>query len=168
MFWNNGASKSKIKNNQHGFSLIEILMAVGIFATAAGGILVGVNASLSTQARDEHLLQATWLAQNKMIEIESKIEVEREKGKFPDDQEENGTFEEPHDDIEWKAVMRKVEIPIGGEAMALAGPMKAVMQQVQKDINENLRELKLTVSWIDAEDDKPRQIVLTTHLVNFK
>ena len=46
--------------------------------------------------------------------------------------------------------------------------MTSVMKTVIKDISKAVRELKLTVMWLDREDEKEKEIVVTTHIVNLQ
>lgn len=149
---------------EHGFSLLEILIALGILAASLSILMTGVWTSLKFQTRDEELLMAVALAGNKMAEVELELEQEMERGKFPDDLTKEGEFEAPDDLYQWSYMIRKVEIPMmpqEGENQILQGVIKTVL----KDISKAVRELKLRVFWQDTEDDVEREIILTTHIV---
>lgn len=163
---------------QRGFSLIEILIALGILASAIATIMGGVGTAMSMQSRDEKMLQAVWLANNRMTELQAEIQADIEKKKFPDEKEESGQFDAPMDLFSWKYAIVKVEIPLAGslgdaaaggdgEGSAEAGgAVRAILQKILKDISKAVRELKLSVTWIDDEDGKEKSIDITTHIVN--
>ncbi|MBF0106451.1 MAG: type II secretion system protein [Deltaproteobacteria bacterium] len=167
-----------IKNN-FGFSLIEILIAVGILAGAIAAVMPVVSMSSLLSVEDEKLLQAVTLANNKMADIEKEILNDMERGKFPDEMSESGSFEQPFDDYSWEYTVKKVEIPIsevsgaaggeGGEGADTTAAYANVMQVVSKEMSKAVREISLVVSWQDAkESDKPLTFSLTTHMVNIK
>lgn len=153
--------------NNRGFSLLEILIALGVLASSLSILMTGVWSSLKFQTRDEELLRAVFLANNRMAEIELELETDMEKNKFPDEQEKNGEFERPDDHYKWSYKIRKVEIPMmpqEGQNQILQGVIKTVL----KDISKAVREVKLRVFWQDEEDDVEREIVVTTHVVKLQ
>lgn len=155
------------RNNDHGFSLLEILIALGVLASSLSILMTGVWTSLKFQTRDEELLQAVFLANNRMAEVELEIEADMEKNKFPDELKKDGEFDSPNDHYKWSYKIRKVEIPMmpqEGENQILQGVIKAVL----KDISKAVREVKLRVFWQDEEDDVEREIVVTTHVVKLQ
>lgn len=181
--------------NAKGFSLIELLLAVGILAGAIVGILGGVGTSFVEQVRNEERLKAVWLANNKMTEVQSEILAGIEKGVFPENDEKEGAFDDPNDNYKWSYSVKKVEVPIdfnalGGsatdgadatastteaatasaEASAAQGmsQISGLLQLVVKDVSKALREVKVTVTWSDSETDEEQTISLTTHMVNMK
>lgn len=153
--------------SQKGFSLIEILIAVGILASAVVVIVGGVTKALSIQVSDEERLQAVTLANNKMVELTHQIDTDLQMGKFPDDEEKNDVFAEPFQSYEWRYTIKKVEIPLAsssGENAMIQGTMKNIVTELSKAV----REIKLTVSWNSKSDDLKKEVVLTTHVVNLK
>lgn len=160
---------SKVRQSNAGFSMLEILIAVAILSTGFVTLLGAQSSSFLSSERAERLTTATFLARQRMVEIEIELEKDLEKGKFPrQDVEKKGVFDEPFDDFRWKYTVSKVEIPVvdtGGEGTsALVGSyMKTVMDEISKAV----REVKLTVYWGDKdrpEADQP-QFDVTTHIV---
>jgi len=164
-------SKKKMKvrmlKNEKGFSLLEILISLGILASSLTIIMTGVWTTLKFQTKDEELLQAIFLANNKMVEIEAQLETDMTKNKFPQEEEETGEFPEPFENYKWAYAIKKVEIPMTGQE-GQSQVMTSVMKTVIKDISKAVRELKLTVMWLDREDEKEKEIVVTTHIVNLQ
>lgn len=164
--------KNRLKNfssrhDNRGFSLLEILIALGVLASSLSILMTGVWSSLKFQTRDEEMLRAVHLANNKMAEVELEIEQGMERGLFPDNTSKEGEFEAPFDNYKWSYDTRKVEIPMmqqEGQNQMLQGVIKTVL----KDISKLVRELKLRVYWQDEEDDVEREIVVTTHIVKLQ
>ena len=180
--------------NPAGFSLIELLLAVGILAGAVVGLLGAVGNSYVEQVRNEDRLKAVWLANNKIALLQAEIEANMEKGVYPENDEKAGNFDEPDDDYKWTYSVKKVEIPIdfsalgggsqGADATASAAEaatasaeasaaqglsqVSGLLQLVIKDASKALREVKVTVSWTDSESDEEHTVSLTTHMVNMK
>ena len=151
--------------NSHGFSLIEILIALGILAGAMMTTAVAVYSAMDHQTQNEERLQAILLANNKMVEVEAQIEADMEKKKFPQEKEEDGEFEPPFENYKWTYAIKKVEIPLSGQQGNENAAARGIMQTIMKDLSKAVRELKVTVSWVDAETEKDKEIILTTHIV---
>lgn len=152
--------------SQAGFSLLEILIAAGLFASAAVVVMSGVIFSSNLKVRDQNLLEASFLANNKMVEIESDIYENMARGVFPEEEDQKGTFEgDQYKKYSWAYSIKRVEIPFqgGDETNAIA---LSVMKKVLEDISKAVRELSVTVTWVeDDEKEEPETIVLTTHIV---
>lgn len=162
-----------------GFTLLEILIAVAILSGAFLALLSGQGSGFLASERAERLNLATNLARQKMAEMEMKVQTDMDKGKFPEEDEQAGIFEEPFDDYRWKYNLRKVEIPVvdpsqgeggdsGGadESIGVGGYLETVMKQ----ISEAVREIQLTVAWGDKEKPEKEQphLTITTHVVKMK
>ena len=98
-------------SNRRGFTLLEVMVSLGILAVslaAISGITAGSYAA-SDYARGVTI--ATLLARSKMIDVEE----EMWKDGFPDDDKElDGEFDkEGHAEYRWKATVRKIDVDIG-------------------------------------------------------
>lgn len=58
------------QRSQHGFTLLEILVALAILATAMGALIKGGSESASTAAHLRDKTYAHWVAQNKATELQ--------------------------------------------------------------------------------------------------
>jgi prepilin-type N-terminal cleavage/methylation domain-containing protein len=163
--------------NQNGFSLIEIVIALGILASSVAVLMAAMSTAIGTQNRDEQKLKAVLLASNRMVELEDEIQSDMEKGIFPEEKELNGEFEDKNDEgYAWAYAIRKVEIPTikppgsggGNDKGQNTTMVKSVIDTVVKDISQSVREIKLKVTWKDDETDEAREVILTTHIVNLK
>lgn len=92
-----------------GFTLLEVLIALAILASALT-VLMGTMANSGQQAAfSNDLTTATMLARSKMIDLEYEL---MEEGFSTSDQTFRGNFsEEGHPEITWEASVRQVEIP---------------------------------------------------------
>lgn len=153
-----------------GFTLIEILIAVGILAGSAGILLSQVEMSARLSAKDEALVRAVTLANNKMIEIQGDLQDDIKKGLLLDEESESGEFDEPFEDYAWTYEIKKIEIPTTessteGQSARVAG----VMKNISKEISKSVRQLRLSVSWGEHENKdgemEPYTFDLTTHIV---
>ena len=124
---------------RRGFTLLEVVIALGIMATALMVLVQGQATAVMSAQDAEHLIRATQLAEEKMMEVQ--LLAERE-GFSDQDIDEEGDFEEfgaedfRGDDLrldlgdelaeyKWAYTLRKIEIrmppDIGGVASSLAG-----------------------------------------------
>lgn len=159
---------NNILNNQKGFSLLEIMIAVAILATSVTVLLTAQGRAFLSSERSEELMMATFLARQKMVELEIEIDEDIGKNKFPESKvEKEGVFDEPNEGYRWAYVIDKVEIPVldqGDEQNAL---VKGYVAQVMDQISKSVREIKFTIYWGDADKpiDEQQQFTITTHLV---
>lgn len=70
--------KKKTTAMQRGYSLIEVLVAMAVFAIASLGLAAGVTTVIRAGSVSEHVTQATVLAQEKMEEFRAAFEPLRD------------------------------------------------------------------------------------------
>ncbi len=101
-----------------GFTLLEVLIALAILASAMT-ILMGTMANSGQQAvYSNEITTAGLLARGKMIDIEYEM---MEEGFSSGEQKFSGTFsDQGREDIRWEAVVRPVEIPETAKEQFLA------------------------------------------------
>jgi hypothetical protein len=96
---------------QRGATLLEVMVALGIVATAYVALIGTQSASVRLSTYGKQITIASFLAQAKMEEWEQKLEKEG----FPDmDEKEGDDFDElgyPH--FSWQIEINKVELPVG-------------------------------------------------------
>lgn len=150
-----------LKNNR-GFTLLEVLVSLGILAVSITTILQLFGTAMVTSARAEAVTVATMLARQKMAEQVIKLEKDALEGKFPgNDEESGGDFDSPYDKYKWHVNIRRVEIPVPPQEQQDA--QAQLIQMIAKQIGEALRELTLSVSWDDLSEKQ--EVVVTTHVV---
>ncbi len=103
---------------RHGFTLLEVLIALAILASALT-ILMGTMANSGQQAVfSNELSTASLLARSKMIDLEYEM---MEEGFSEGEQRFSGDFsDEGRPDITWEATVRPVEIPEAAKEQFLA------------------------------------------------
>jgi len=62
----------KIRNRESGFTLMEVLVALSIFSIAMTALSVSMSKNITNAIRLQDKTLASWLASNKMVELESK------------------------------------------------------------------------------------------------
>lgn len=175
-----------------GFTLLEVMVALGILAGALLALSDVVGGALRNHVRAQQLERATLLARGKLVALEEGFE----RTGFKDfDETEEGTFEEDgHPEIRWKAEVVKPEVDLSAEGIlsmltgsedlsALlqapggeegqtvldprAGALSAIVQTqltaFGEDVKKGLREVRLTVAWDEGETE--RAFTVVTHLV---
>lgn len=145
--------------NRKGFTLLEVMLALTIFALAMTA-LVGFHArGYVNDGKARRLTAAVSLARAKMTDIELDIEKEMVKGSFPEDRSESGEFEKPYEDYKWKMEIRRVELPIPPLGDNAGEINQQMMQMVTKQISDAVREIKLTISWQEMNNERSFSVV---------
>ncbi len=87
-----------------GFTLLEVMVALGILAASLVAISDVVGGALRNEVRARHLQIATLLARGKMVSVQDHYEW---KGFAPTDESDDGSFEEEgHPEIRWRLEIR--------------------------------------------------------------
>jgi len=166
------------------------MIAMAILSISLLALYTSMGNSLRISGQAESTDEATQLARRKMTEIVMSLDEDIARGAFPEEKEETGTFDKPFEKYKWSYSIKKVEIPTlqppsdqpaasaggdssggsepgaGGSGQTTPGLENAaanMAQMVTKKISESIRELKLTVSWGESEEDEEK-VVITTHL----
>jgi len=169
--------------NAGGFSLMEVMVAIGILAISLVALLDVQGGSINLASRTKGITIATLLARSKMIDIERDLFKEG----FSDFTEEmEGDFsEEGWPDYRWSASLTKVKIPMPSGGIGdtgsndgsgtssgsttgsnpYAGMMSGYTSFITDMISNALRECILTVSWGDGRDDQT--FTVSTHFVEY-
>ncbi len=148
-----------------GFTLLEVMISVAILAVSLLALFNLQGTSLLGSARAQKIETATHLARIKMAQTLIDLEAGIKKGEFPEDKEMSGTFEEEkYPDYRWKLAIKKVEIPVPPAPEGQADVMTKVLSMVTDELSQKTREVKLTVSWKEFEEEE-EGITVTTHIV---
>jgi general secretion pathway protein I len=110
-------------SHEHGFTLLEVLVAVVILGTALAVLLAAVNKNLILASKSKNLTIAGILAQKKLTEIELEG--------FPEIREEKGEFEEAPG-FNWFLSIRPFEI---------------------SQLGTEIRVVRLLIIWDEGEKD---------------
>jgi general secretion pathway protein I len=94
-----------------GFTLLEVMVALAILASAMLALSQVVSGALRNHVRASHLDVATLLARGKLADLEDEYET---KGFRDFDQSADGTFEsDGHPEVRWKAEVLKPKVELG-------------------------------------------------------
>lgn len=169
-----------------GFSLLEVMIALAILTISLMAFSTSIGNNVRTSAMAEEMNQAVQLASQRLAEIKINLSEEMARGAFPDEKEEHGIFEKPFEKYRWSYHIRKVEIPVilpteqaGPESLAddssgappnllNGGINPMVMQMVAKKISESIRQVDLTISWGEGEEQDREKIMFTTHIAKLR
>jgi prepilin-type N-terminal cleavage/methylation domain-containing protein len=154
--------------NKNGFSLLEVMIAVGILAVALLALMDLQSTAVISSGRAQATGMAGSLARLKMARLIIDLEAEMDKGSLPDERAEQGDFaEEGYPDYRWEMQLRAVEVPeIPLPEEAASDIITRIIETITKQISKATRELKLTVFWKELEGENSIDVV--THLVQVK
>ncbi|HSM92739.1 MAG TPA: type II secretion system protein [Anaeromyxobacteraceae bacterium] len=174
------------------FTLLEVMVAIGILAFALLSVSDIVSSSLRSQVLARDLEVATLLGRGKMAELTERYE--REGFSLGGDEDEGSFEDEGHPEFKWRAKVVEPEGTLDGKGLAkiflgggsledLLGPkadadgrqqvnpaaagMAALVEQqlnaFAQSVKKGVRELRLTVAWKEGARDESFTVV--THLV---
>lgn len=168
------------KKSQGGFTFIEILVAIAIFTLAVVAAVNIATGSVQATQDSKDITLATFLLQQKIVELETQIESEGvEKGC---DEEKSGKFEGEYERFTWETSCNQVDFYLSETAAQLAGAaknededesnvtsenqvVKLVLDTASKYITESVRELHAEVNW--ETPNGPRSVDVTTHWARY-
>jgi general secretion pathway protein I len=158
-----------------GFTLLEVMIAIGILAIGIGAILVAENNSLDVTLRAKRMNTVAMLAKNALIEAERLTEG-KTFTEVNDDQ--SGKFDAPYTEYSWERKIKEITFPnlmdpsqanggnAGGEAGAASAAATpegsgAIDQNVEKVVklatnylSKSTREITVTIKWKDKGEDQ--------------
>jgi general secretion pathway protein I len=150
-----------------GFTLIEVAVALTIFAMSMAVLLEAQISSLNNANKARNLTIASILARSKMIDIEQKLFDE---GLTLNEVTEDGDFaEEGHADYKWKYSLTEIELDLSSLTSLCAGfgggddkksdsgcegmlsGLGAPLESLMDELSKSMRMAELTVSWPDGK-----------------
>lgn len=176
---NHKTQKPSRGQRRRGFTLIEVMVAIGVLAICFTAIFNVQASSIQAASRTKYITAATLLAHSKMVDIEQQLNVEGF-SEFAEDME--GTFEEEGwPEFRWRAKILKVRIPIPsnmpGESDSnsdsssenstnnvYASMISGYSTMISDIISGALREVNLVVEWDEGADR--RELSLSTHFAD--
>ena len=96
------AAAAAARRDDHGFTLLEVMVALAIIAGTVFTVISAVNYHLSIMARDRDETAAVLLARQKLDGLEEEKEIP---------ERSNGTFAPAHPDYAWEMAAVPTEIP---------------------------------------------------------
>jgi general secretion pathway protein I len=173
-----------------GFTLLEVMVALGILAGALVLSSEIVTGALRNHQRAQHLEVATLLARGKMAALEDHYEW---KGFRTTDEQDEGNFEaDGHPEVKWRLEVRVPPIDASPDAIvkvltgsekglkdllpspdqnpqlapfqaALTASLQGVIGALGEQLKRGVRQVRLTVSWPEGARDESFSV--TTHMV---
>lgn len=171
--------------SQRGFTLLEILVATGLFAIAIFAIIKSGSGSIRSVRESQMLFKAVQIGQTKMQELEEKYQkqIDRDGVKDTPMAEEVGAFEAPFELYSWEvklipstmklneSSMRGLLKSFGLEDEDINAQMedpaqRLVLGNINKALKENFVELILLVKW--ERFGRKSSMPIITHLIPTK
>lgn len=173
-----GISSLRVPTDVGGFTFIEVLVAMAIFLLASLAAVNLANGSVKAVRDAKEVSLATWLLQQKMVELETKLESEGIEKAC--DKKAEGKFEKPNEDFRWTSLCNEIDFYIPESASAISkaagdGEESSHTQQNQilgmilqiagKYMTDSTRELHVEVHW--KRDKTDRMVSATTHYAKY-
>jgi prepilin-type N-terminal cleavage/methylation domain-containing protein len=147
------------KASSSGFTLLEVMIAIGILAIGIGAILVSENNSLEVTFRAKQMTTVAMLARNNLVETEREIQ-----GKTFDETktESFGKFDPPFAEYSWERKIKKITFPNllkpdsgddGGIASSNA-EAERVVKIATNYLSKATREMVITIKWKEKGKDQ--------------
>ena len=173
---------------QKAFSLLEVMVALGIIAISISSILVSLSTGASIPYDSKKRLKAIDLSIIKLHDIERKLKKD---GFKDEDQEEHGDFDDKDfKEYHWIARIKKIEIPddiamlskmfLGGgdddngnssnaRMKGMAGLLGGYIQTLKDTFEKAIREVEIEVYWYygGEEEENKEKFILVTHIIDF-
>ncbi len=151
--------------NKKGFTLIEVVIAMGIMAVALAGILVTQSNVIRIATKSKENTTVAMLLQRAMVEAEQEFQGQP----FNEIKEEaSGTFDPPFDTFRWSREIKEIKFP----DLNLSGSQEGKSNDIEKKIgtivtkymNDSLREVVVTISWEKAKGTQ--KVSASTYWIN--
>ncbi len=128
-----------------GFTLLEVMVAIFVFAIIMGTLLTLVQQNLASLGRARLETEAAHLAEERIRELQAAAFDE-----FPDVGTDEGTFEPPNDGLRWVSTIElySIELPVEKEELSGSSSVFAL-----GDSEPSLRRVIVRVFPEDGEDE---------------
>ena len=145
--------------NSKGFTLIEVMIAIGVLAIGFGAILVAENNSLDVTIRAKRMTTVATLAKNAIIQAERELvgktflEVKKES---------SGQFEAPYADYHWERKIKEITFPNilsdnkekKDEATVSDANVEKIVKIATNYLSKSSREITITINWKEKGENQ--------------
>lgn len=150
------------KNSQSGFTLLEVMIAVGILAIGIGTIIIGESNSLDITIRAKRMTVVAMLAKNALIEAEREING---KSFTEVKDEESGQFNTPFQEYRWERKIKEIKFPELAMQSSDDASSKEMIQKVDENamrvlkiatsyLSKSTREITVTIKWTEKKEEQ--------------
>ena len=139
--------------NHRGFTLLEVMVAIGILAVGIGAILVAENNSLNVTLRAKRMTEVATLAKNTLIQTERELEGKAFLEVKPED---SGDFEAPYAEYKWEREIKEIVFPNimdsseekkDDEARIVDNNVERVVKIATNYLSKSSREITVRILW---------------------
>ncbi len=149
----------KTDRAQAGFTLLEVMIAVGILAIGIGSILVAENNSLDIMMRAKRMTTVAMLAKNAIVEAEREISG---KSFTEVKEEESGQFKAPFQEYRWERKISEVKFPEvldqseqkKDEVSTVDENTQRVVKLATNYLSKTTREISVTIKWTENKQEQ--------------
>ena len=149
----------KTDRAQAGFTLLEVMIAVGILAIGIGSILVAENNSLDIMMRAKRMTTVAMLAKNAIVEAEREISG---KSFTEVKEEESGQFKAPFQEYRWERKISEVKFPEvldqseqkKDEVSTVDEKTQRVVKLATNYLSKTTREISVTIKWTENKQEQ--------------
>lgn len=149
-----------------GFTMLEVLIALGIMMVSFAAILGVQSNSINTTDRSKRLTTVAMLAKNQMLDTESMLEGKSFKEVSKEDE---GTFEEPHQEFSWKREIKEIKfpnlLPAGQSGDSDSTETERFGKLLAKFLSDSIREVTITIKF--KRGNQEQSYKLSTYWVDF-
>ena len=122
------ARKVRRIGKSRGFTLLEIMIAMGILSGGLVWLIVGISRNIKAENHAKLMTTATFLARQQMIDLEDQL-YDKGFGEFEKDS--SGNFEDKgFARFTWKVVVDKVELPSASQLQTVLTNAQQAKQQL--------------------------------------
>ena len=158
-----------LKKNKSGFTLVEVLIAIAIFALSLVALTTSWYSNELKTRKARVATQAALLLEQNMAEFEMLYENEN-LSSLPE--EESGDFGEDYPNYRWSFESQEFTMPDLSQALISSGEEQAnqqmmlmIMQQMKGYFSEAIKEAKVTI-YVKIRDKEARYSA-TTYFVDY-
>jgi prepilin-type N-terminal cleavage/methylation domain-containing protein len=150
---------------ENGFTLLEVMIAIGILAIGIGAILVAENRSLDVTIRAKRMTTVATLARNILVQAERETQ-----GKSFDEvrDESFGKFDAPFSEYSWERKIKKITFPNlmdtgsggskEGDTRTIDSNAERVVKIATNFLSKATREITVTISWTEKGEKQTYQV----------
>lgn len=165
--------------SQAGFTFVEVLVAIMIFTLAVVASVGITQGSVRATREAREISTATWLLQNVITQLETKVETEGfDKGC---EKKKEAKFEAPYDRFSWKTTCEEIDFNLSQTAAKMMDPgdddrgeaeknqenmvTKLILQSASDYLTKSIREIHAEVHWMQGKTK--RKIDVTTQIARY-